>query len=222
MRKASLAIITFALLGATGCASSLKLENVAGTWSCDRVDGVCADISMIDQATIGSRIDGAPIGAPKSDVYSNQGQVVPISTRTDIVMPSRTADEVARIVLAPTLDVSGRYHSSRIMFAVMKPGDWVPGSLPTPQEAAFAAVSDDVNSVTRLTPETNRTDEVISEQIALETGESVATELAGVSGQKVVRTVRRYSVPTPSLAPESRDQADAQLITQTADETDGQ
>lgn len=222
MRKASLSIITFALLGVTGCASSLKLENVAGTWSCDRVDGVCADISMIDQATIGSRLDGAPIGAPKSHADNNDGQVVPIAARPNVVMPSRTADEVARIVLAPTLDANGRYHSSRIMFAVMKPGDWIPGSLPVPEEASFTSAQNDGNQVTRLTPESSRTEEVVREEIALETGASTATLLADATGQKVVRTVRRYTVPTPRLAPDVPDRTDTHLISQVASEPDGQ
>lgn len=211
MRKTILALVSIGLLSVTGCASSLKLENVAGTWSCDRVDGVCADIADIDVRTIGPRLEGQPVGSPDAVPPGRQGDMISVSTSTETVMPSRTADEVARIVLAPSLDAQGRYHSARVMFAVMKPGDWVPGSVPVnmPTSTRTAATqSPDPGTITKTS------------------GAAVAKQAARVSAEEatrtVTRTVSRTIVPAPTRAPRPENASSDQKQTQIADVSNAQ
>ena len=128
MKTLTVSLLALSTIGAAGCTSTLKLENVAGTWTCDRVDGVCADISRIDQATIGPRLEDIDLHGAGRDSLPQDVFAYSVAAGASSMMPSRTPDEVARIVLAPSLDQQVRYHSSRVMFAVMKSGDWVPGS----------------------------------------------------------------------------------------------
>lgn len=211
MRKPILALVSFGLLSVTGCASSLKLENVAGTWSCDRVDGVCADIADIDARTIGPRLEGQPIGSPDAVPPGPQGDMISVSNSTETVMPSRTADEVARIVLAPSLDAQGRYHSARVMFAVMKPGDWVPGSVPVNMVAPTRTAA-----TRSLDPET----------ITKTSGAAATKAAARVSAEEatrtVTRTVTRTIVPPPTIAQRPENVTGDQKQTQIADVSNAQ
>lgn len=133
MKSASQLLIacTFSL-GA--CASPLKLQNVAGSWTCPRVDGVCADIMTIDQG-----LGAGPVAVPTADgaVSRNpqKGSVVLASmpSHTPSAMPRRTPDQVARIVFAPSVDANGHYHGPREVFAVMTTGTWV--TAPDPSAA---------------------------------------------------------------------------------------
>ena len=121
-------LIAAAAVSLAGCTSMTSLENVAGTWSCPRADGVCADIATIDAALIGGPAIGAASRVMRSDA--------------DLIAASgaaltRTPDEVARIVFAPAVDAAGHYHSARAIYAVMAPGHWV--EAPTEPETHFAS-----------------------------------------------------------------------------------
>ncbi|MEM9838009.1 MAG: TraV family lipoprotein [Pseudomonadota bacterium] len=110
-------IISLVLL-MTACTSPVKLEHVAGTWTCPRVDGVCATTTSIDAGLTEESTgeDAAPV------VFSGQ----PSGGVAGAPAPARTADQVARIVLAPRVDASGHYHEARVIYAVMTSGRWVP------------------------------------------------------------------------------------------------
>lgn len=121
-------LIATAALSLAGCASMTSLENVTGTWSCPRVDGVCADIATIDAALIGAPATGAAGRVMGSDA----GLVAASGAAL-----TRTPDEVARIVFAPAVDAAGHYHSARAIYAVMAPGHWV--EAPTGPETHLAS-----------------------------------------------------------------------------------
>ena len=110
----------------TGCASAVKLENVAGTWSCPRVDGVCADIATLDAELVGTPTVRS-IGGGNGSIATEAGQIAVTAATT--AMPARTADEVARIVFAPSIDADGHFHGARAIYAVMKPGTWIEGPI---------------------------------------------------------------------------------------------
>ena len=121
-------LIAFAALSLAGCTSMTSLENVAGTWSCPRVDGVCADIATIDAALIGTPATGAAGRVMGSDAGLTAASGAALT---------RTPDEVARIVFAPAVDAAGHYHSARAIYAVMAPGHWV--EAPTEPDTHFAS-----------------------------------------------------------------------------------
>lgn len=114
----------FAMTGVTGCASAVKLENVAGTWSCPRVDGVCADIATLDAELVGTPTMRG-IGGGAEAIASGAGMIAVMAAAS--TMPARTEDEVARIVFAPSIDAAGHFHGARAIYAVMKPGEWIEG-----------------------------------------------------------------------------------------------
>ncbi len=211
MRRLILSLASIGMLSVTGCASSLKLENVAGTWSCDRVDGVCAEITDIDEATIGPRMDSQPIGSPQNGVFDSSGGIIPVINRVDVAMPSRTADEVARIVLAPSLDAQGRYHGSRVLFAVMKPGDWVPGSVPLyqPSSSQEARVR-------------QRVEEDVAEKTAVAAIGEAARLSSDMAAETVTRTVTSTIVPTPTVSPRRLDNSAEQTNARLADANNAQ
>lgn len=122
MKHALIASCLVAMTGVTGCASTVKLENVAGTWSCPRVDGVCADIATLDAELVGTP-SMRSIGGVGESIAAETGMIA-VSAAAN-AMPARTADEVARIVFAPSIDASGHFHGARAIYAVMKPGEWV-------------------------------------------------------------------------------------------------
>lgn len=103
-----------------GCASALRLENVTGSWTCPRVDGVCAEISEIDAGLMANGVDGS------ATAFS--GASAPGFGVTPSGAPMRTGDEVAKIVLAPMIDANGYYLGSREIYAVMRAGGWAPPS----------------------------------------------------------------------------------------------
>ena len=140
-------LVSIGLVGLSGCAGSMKLQNVAGTWSCDRVDGVCADISAIDEGTIGPKFEAGHVGGLDAVSAKSAAGQIAVSTQATTVMPSRTPDEVARIVLASNLDAQGRYHSSRVFFAVMKSGDWDAGSAPAEVQTSPTLVADNSSEI---------------------------------------------------------------------------
>jgi len=119
-------LIATAALSLSGCTSMTSLENVAGTWSCPRVDGVCADIATIDAALTGPATGaaGRAMGSDASLIAASGAAL------------TRTPDEVARIVFAPAVDGAGHYHSARAIYAVMAPGHWV--EAPTEPETHLA------------------------------------------------------------------------------------
>ena len=129
-------IIALFALAATGCSSTMRLENVAGTWSCPRVDGVCADIAAIDRS-VTREMGPLPIGgsAPSSSPY------IAVGLEEDGMGLTRTGDEVARIVLAPMIDAHGHYHASRVIYAVMSTGGWAQTPVGAPEPVSIAATA---------------------------------------------------------------------------------
>lgn len=126
MKRILLVGSLLALTGVTGCASAVKLENVAGTWSCPRVDGVCADIATLDAELVGAP-NMRGIGGVSETIAAETGRIA--ITAASSAMPARTADEIARIVFAPSIDASGHFHGARAVYAVMKPGEWIEGPI---------------------------------------------------------------------------------------------
>ncbi|NNU17493.1 TraV family lipoprotein [Parvularcula sp. ZS-1/3] len=105
------------------CASPVKLQNVAGTWSCPRVDGVCATTEALDRQLT----DAAP--AP---VMTAQSTELVNMASPDAGTMGRSYDQVARIVFAPLVDDQGHYHEARVVHAVMARGSWLPAPARTP------------------------------------------------------------------------------------------
>lgn len=176
MRYLTPALFSLCILALGGCANAVKLQNVAGTWSCPREDGVCLKITSIDEGIVGPRDSFTPVGGDDDRTLSTG--VIPVAVQSNPVMPSRTADEVARIVLAPSVDHSGRYHGSRVLFAVMKPGSWIEHSY----DDGPSLISAERPPATRLTPERS------------ETSSSETTDLVEMSTE-IAR------LEAPSLAP---------------------
>jgi len=114
MRSLMIPMLGSVMLG--GCTSALKLENVTGSWSCPRVDGVCAEISDIDTGLVANSVDGVETAFSIGNT-SGVG-VLPSAA------PIRTGDEVAKIVLAPMIDANGYYLGPREIYAVMRSGSW--------------------------------------------------------------------------------------------------
>ncbi|MEM9375211.1 MAG: hypothetical protein AAGA72_03250 [Pseudomonadota bacterium] len=194
-------ISAIAVMALSGCASALKLENVAGTWSCPRIDGVCADTSAIDagltdRAATGSAIVGVgeAVGAQFMTISAEGERAYqPISTL------ARTMDEVARIVLAPTVDSSGHYHGARELFAVMKNGSWVETPV-SPEPATGPAL---------LTQPKKSND---TEQVKTDPADERPSETASLSNRTVTshrRVVTRTAPPTPTLSPRAPRLAEA-------------
>lgn len=104
------------------CASPVKLQNVAGTWSCPRVDGVCATTEALDRQLT----DFAPVAASIAQPTDLIGSTSP----TPETM-GRSYDQVARIVFAPLVDDQGHYHEARVIHAVMARGSWLPAPAKT-------------------------------------------------------------------------------------------
>ncbi len=139
-------ILSLGLLGLTGCAGAIKMENVAGTWSCPRIDGVCADIATLDSQLIGAG-DYRGVGGPAP--IANPNGVISVNDMAGASgMPLRAPDEVARIVFAPSVDASGHYHGARAVYAVMKTGEWLtgPGDATTTQTRSVRASDPEVNT----------------------------------------------------------------------------
>jgi hypothetical protein len=99
------------------CASPVKLQNVAGTWSCPRVDGVCATTEVLDRQLT----EAAPDPVMMTQSTELVGMAGP-----DAETMGRTYDQVARIVFAPLVDDQGHYHEARVIHAVMARGSWLP------------------------------------------------------------------------------------------------
>lgn len=99
------------------CVSPVKLQNVAGTWSCPRVDGVCATTEALDRQLT----DAAP--AP---VLTAQPTELVRIAGPDAETMGRSYDQVARIVFAPLVDDQGHYHEARVIHAVIARGSWLP------------------------------------------------------------------------------------------------
>lgn len=129
-------IVPLFALAVTGCSSTMRLENVAGTWSCPRVDGVCADIAAIDRSVIGEA-GPLPIRGPATP----SSPLVTVGLEEDGMALTRTGDEVARIVLAPMIDAHGHYHASRVIYAVMSMGGWARTPVVAPAPASVAATA---------------------------------------------------------------------------------
>ena len=129
-------IVPLFALAVTGCSSTMRLENVAGTWSCPRVDGVCADIAAIDRS-VTREMGPLPIGgsAPSSSPY------IAVGLEEDGMALTRTGDEVARIVLAPMIDAHGHYHATRVIYAVMSTGGWARTPVAAPEPTSIAATA---------------------------------------------------------------------------------
>lgn len=122
----SLTISLLSALTLGGCASPLKLKNVAGTWSCPRVDGVCSDITSIDRGLGIEETGTQPVGNGGLRRDPGTGTLLLTSMGSaNPIMPGRTADQVARIVFAPSVDANGHYHGPREIYAVMTTGSWV-------------------------------------------------------------------------------------------------
>ncbi|MEL7042497.1 MAG: TraV family lipoprotein [Pseudomonadota bacterium] len=166
----------FAMTGVTGCASAVKLENVAGTWSCPRVDGVCADIATLDAELV-----GAPsmrgIGSASETIAAETDRIA-ISAASS-AMPARTADEIARIVFAPSIDASGHFHGARAIYAVMKPGEWIEGPVEETPEQSTSLV-DGPTAPTSL----------------IDTDETASASLPVGIGETTTRVIRRTVSPT--------------------------
>ena len=114
---------SFSILALAGCASPLKMENVAGTWTCPRVDGKCAGIEELDRPPVEQpRLIGAIEG---SSVTTRDTENI-----ADSIAPRRSGDQIARIVFAPRIDADGNYHDRREIFAVMTNGGWLSPSEP--------------------------------------------------------------------------------------------
>lgn len=134
-----------AILGVTGCAGAVKLDNVAGSWTCPRVDGVCAEIAAIDRglgatpsALVSIAAGAEGDGSALTQIYLDGGSAS---------LPSRTPDQVARIVFAPSVDAEGHYHGARVVYAVITPGRWI---------AKPAATKPTANPVTAQATSTSR------------------------------------------------------------------
>jgi hypothetical protein len=112
----------------------MRLENVAGTWSCPRVDGVCADIAAIDRS-VTLETGPLPIRGPATP----SSPFVTVGLEQDGMALTRTGDEVARIVLAPMIDAHGHYHASRVIYAVMSTGGWARTPVAAPAPTSIAA-----------------------------------------------------------------------------------
>ena len=108
----------------SACVSPVKLQNVAGTWSCPLVDGVCATTEALDQKLTRASAP-KPINAPLTE------DQVSTAVSLESGVPGRTYDQVARIVFAPLVDADGNYHEARVVHAVMQRGSWVRPAEPT-------------------------------------------------------------------------------------------
>lgn len=131
MKRAAQLLIA-CTFGLGACAAPLKLENVAGSWTCPRVDGVCGDITTIDQG-----LGAEPIPVPAGDTSVSRtpqtGTLVLATARSEApsAIPRRTPDQVARIVFAPIVDPNGHYHGPREVYAVMTTGTWITAPAPS-------------------------------------------------------------------------------------------
>ncbi|MEL7542109.1 MAG: TraV family lipoprotein [Pseudomonadota bacterium] len=164
-----------ALAGVAGCASAVKLENVAGTWSCPRVDGVCADIATLDAELVGApNVRG--IGGGSETIAADAARIA-ISAASS-AMPARTADEIARIVFAPSIDTAGHFHGARAVYAVMKPGEWIEGPVEETPEQSTSLV-DGPTAPTSL----------------IETDETASASLPAGIGETTTRVIRRTVSP---------------------------
>lgn len=175
MKLLVLASSLLAMTTVTGCASAVKLENVAGTWSCPRVDGVCADIATLDAELVGAPTVRS-VGSGGGSIAAESGQIAVNAAAT--AMPARTADEVARIVFAPSIDGDGHFHGARAIYAVMKPGTWIEGpndDVPVQQAST---------SSRETPPPVVNTDEIAS------------ASLPAAAGETVTRVVRRTVTTT--------------------------
>lgn len=186
MKSLLLVSSLLAMTGITGCASAVKLENVAGTWSCPRIDGVCADIATLDAELVGAP-NMRGIGGASEMIAAETGMIA-VSAAAN-AMPARTADEVARIVFAPSIDADGHFHGARAIYAVMKPGTWIEGPIEeTPVQPASV--------VERRTP------------AAIETDETASASLLDSMGEPAPRVIRRtVSIDQPSLQSADLDQS---------------
>ena len=194
MKLILLATSLLVLTGTAGCASAVKLENVAGTWSCPRIDGVCADIASLDAELIGTpAIRGVGNGAGQT-----AGAVGSIAVNASVdAMPQRSADEVARIVMAPSIDGAGHFHGARAIYAVMKPGEWVEGPI---------VAEPPIQTTTTLARQTEPPVE------SLQTNERQTANLPSSVGETTTRVVRRTIVnpPTPALRFAGEDHSDGE------------
>lgn len=111
-------ILMCGTLALTACASPVKLQNVAATWSCPLVDGVCATTEALDQKLAqASALE--PITAPLTKDHA----AITVTPKSAAL--GRTYDQVARIVFAPLVDADGNFHEARVIHAVMQRGSWV-------------------------------------------------------------------------------------------------
>lgn len=175
MKLFLLASSLLAMTTVTGCASAVKLENVAGTWSCPRVDGVCADIATLDAELVG-KPSARSVGGTSDLIAAGPGQTAINAAAT--AMPARTADEVARIVFAPSIDADGHFHGARAIYAVMKPGSWIEGPIDdVPVQQA--------SSTSRETPPS-----------VVKADEIASASLPAAASETVTRVVRRTVTTT--------------------------
>lgn len=189
MKYAVIVSCLLAMTGVTGCASAVKLENVAGTWSCPRVDGVCADIATLDAELVGTPTMRS-IGGVGETIAPETGMIA--ASAAVNAMPARTADEVARIVFAPSIDAAGHFHGARAIYAVMKPGAWVEHPI---EEAP--------DSATSLVERTSTPPPVITSD------ETASANLPIGSEETVTRVIRRtVSTDTSNLQTADLDQRD--------------
>lgn len=189
MKLFALASSLLAMTTVTGCASAVKLENVAGTWSCPRVDGVCADIATLDAELVGSP-SVRSIGGGSGLIAAEAGQIAVTAATT--VMPARTADEVARIVFAPSIDADGLFHGARAIYAVMKPGTWIEGPI---DDVPVQQVS---TTSREAPPPVVNTDEIASASVPAAAAETVT---------RVVRRTVTTTTPRASLQTADLDQS---------------
>lgn len=125
------------LLAATslaGCTTSTVFDD----WSCPTPTGECSTIADVDaraaEAATGGldELGGFPPPAKSAESASPPQSLSAPSIPAETAAPTRTADEVARIVFAPFTDVNGVYHGRAVVHAVMKDGSWV--TPPAPKE----------------------------------------------------------------------------------------
>ena len=108
------------------------------------------------------------------------------------VTPGRTADEIARIVFAPSVDANGHYHGMREVYAVMKQGVWIEAPI-------ISAPKAEPSVLVKPSP---------PEQSASVTQSEVSSDIASPVASAARHSIRRNGAskrgrgPTPRLAPQ--------------------
>lgn len=133
-------VLLLGTLALGGCASAVKLDNVAGSWTCPRIDGVCATIAALDGAT-SHDAQGQPLLLAPGHQHAPAGVILTSADGVERHALGRSPDQIARIVFAPSVDAAGHYHGMREIYAVMAQGQWI--------ERSVAPVGGEPTMVTR-------------------------------------------------------------------------